>query len=389
VDLAICDNDLGRFYHVTYDRASASRYHNEALEIRKRNAFENPGGARFQDELARSYANLANVALEDGRIDEALQYTEESVAILEQVTQGAAPATAIDLPTDLGQAYNSIGMLRIALAGHYSRLAYLQCRIGRTELALESCRKSLAIVAALLATDPEDMNYRIAYASIGTDVCTSLDFMGHGDEANTIAEKVRPQVERLIKENPSVPGFKVNLARLLDFQGQQAFKAGRAHDAVPLLRQALSLYEGLSAENSNTAYYQHRVAAACRHIGLIPSPHVSEAESLTLLRRAESLLKNLRNPDTTSIYDLACTQAVIAGRLGRDPAAAAERDRYEQRAMDTLRRAISAGYKDLNIFRADTDLDALRPRRDFQALLASLGAEAAPANPAAPRGADR
>src|SRR5262249_44535222 len=62
VDLAICDNDLGRLYHATGDRETAARYHREALEIRERNAREHPDAARFQDELVRSYSNLAAVA---------------------------------------------------------------------------------------------------------------------------------------------------------------------------------------------------------------------------------------------------------------------------------------------------------------------------------------
>src|SRR5262249_20171518 len=120
VDLAICNNDLGRFYHAVNDRDAASRHHREALEIRQRNAREHPDQARFQDELARSYATLSSIATDEGRVAEALRFTEQAVAILERVSQGASPATELNLPTDLGQAYNSIGVLRIALAGHYA-----------------------------------------------------------------------------------------------------------------------------------------------------------------------------------------------------------------------------------------------------------------------------
>jgi hypothetical protein len=108
---------------------------------------------------------------------------------------------------------------------------------------------------------------------------------------------------------------------------------------------------------------------------LIPPPHVAQDEGLNLLRRAESLLQDLPNPDTVAIYDLACTQALIGGRLGRDGAEAAECERYAGRAMATLSRAVAAGYKDVANIRSDTDLDALRGREDFKKLLAELGVE--------------
>jgi serine/threonine protein kinase len=376
VDLAICDNDLGRFHHQVNDRATAYRFHSEAREIRERTAREHPDSARFQDELVRSYSNLSLLALDEGKVDEALRLTEQAVAILERVTREVSPATQLDLPTDLGKAYNSIGSLRIALAGHYSRLGYLQRRIGRREDALGSFRKSLTIVESLLAADPENMNYQGAYASTGTNVCSLLDFMGHADEAHVTERKLKPVVKRLIAENPNVPGYKANLALLLSLQGSQSTKSGRFEEAVPPLREALTIFERLGAENPRAAYYQHRIAAACRHLGLIPPPHLAHTEGLNLLRRAESLLKDLPNPDTVAIYDLACTQGLIAGRLGRGEAEAAERERYVEKAIETLSRAIAGGYKDVANIRSDTDLDALRDREDFKKLMAKLGAEA-------------
>jgi serine/threonine protein kinase len=372
VDLAICDNDLGRFHHQANDRETAYRYHREAQEIRERNAREHPDEPRFQDELVRSYANVSSLALDDGQVTKALALAEQAVAILERVTGDAPPATQLDLPTDLGKAYNSIGVLRIALAGHYSRLGYLQRRVERSEEAIESFRKSLTILESLLAADPENMNYLGAYAATGTSVCSLLDFMGRAEEANVPARRIKAVVERLIAENPNVPAYKAILAVLLTRQGVQQTKAGRLDEAVPVLREALTIFDRLGAENPRSAYYQHRIAAACRHLGLIPPPHVAQDEALNLLRRAESLLQNLPNPDTVAIYDLACTQALIGGRLGRDGEDAAERERYESRAMKTLSRAIAVGYKDVGNISGDTDLDALRDRDDFKKLLAEL-----------------
>jgi serine/threonine-protein kinase len=371
VDLAICDNDLGRLYHATGDRETAARFHREALEIRERNAREHPDAARFQDELGRSYSNLAMIALDDGRAAEALRLTEQITAILERAVGDAPPATRLELPTDLGNALNTVGALRAALAGHYKQRGYLLRRVGRTDEAVRSYRKSLAAFESLMSADPGNLIYESGYAGNGAGICSMLEFMGYPHEARAAAAKVKPVAERLVAENPSVPGYRTNLAVLFMLQGNIDLKEGRPGAAARWFKEALAVYERLRADDPQYAYYQHRVAAACRHLGTIPVPHLPEAEAQDYLRRSESLLKDLHNPDTTSVYDLACAQALIAGRLGRGP----ERDQYEQRAMETFRRSVTAGYKDLANIRADTDLDALRSRDDFKQVLAGLDAE--------------
>ena len=49
------------------DRQAAAALKLDPWEIRRRNAAAHPDGARFQDELARSLANLAILALDADR----------------------------------------------------------------------------------------------------------------------------------------------------------------------------------------------------------------------------------------------------------------------------------------------------------------------------------
>jgi hypothetical protein len=73
---------------------------------------------------------------------------------------------------------------------------------------------------------------------------------------------------------------------------------------------------------------------------------------------------------TGHVYDLACYQALLAGVTG----GRAEGDR----AMDTLRRAVAAGFHNRGHMQTDTDLDPLRDREDFRLLMLDL---AMPADP--------
>jgi eukaryotic-like serine/threonine-protein kinase len=76
-----------------------------------------------------------------------------------------------------------------------------------------------------------------------------------------------------------------------------------------------------------------------------------------------------------NLFDLACAQSLLAG-VGGEPGpglSAAEARARADRAMDTLRRAVAAGYRDLANMRKDADLDALRSRADFQLLMMDAG----------------
>ena len=52
--------------------------------------------------------------------------------------------------------------------------------------------------------------------------------------------------------------------------------------------------------------------------------------------------------------------------------------------MDSLRKAVSAGYKNAAHMKKDTDLDSLRDRDDFKKLMADLEAKAPKALEVAP-----
>ena len=66
------------------------------------------------------------------------------------------------------------------------------------------------------------------------------------------------------------------------------------------------------------------------------------------------------------VYDLACVYAVASDKLPGN------REEYAVRAVELLRRAIAAGYKDRAHMEKDGDLDALRGRADYKKLLTTL-----------------
>src|SRR5262249_46579548 len=95
-------------------------------------------------------------------------------------------------------------------------------------------------------------------------------------------------------------------------------------------------------------------------------------------RQTAERWEKLGRTDAASLYDAACFRAVTAGLLADDPpAASAEADR----AMDWLRKAVAAGYRNHAQLASDEDLAALRGRADFRALVRSMPAVAPPPRP--------
>src|SRR5262249_43128789 len=65
-------------------------------------------------------------------------------------------------------------------------------------------------------------------------------------------------------------------------------------------------------------------------------------------------------------YGFACVYAVASGQVD------AKKEEYADRAMELLRQAVKAGFKDAAHLRKGTVLDPLRGREDFKKLLAEL-----------------
>jgi hypothetical protein len=87
--------------------------------------------------------------------------------------------------------------------------------------------------------------------------------------------------------------------------------------------------------------------------------------------------------DAGELYNLACLYSVLSGLGPLDKTLPADQARQRQaaaadRAMAALRRAVAAGWNDVEQMKHDPNLDPLRARPDFQALLLDLSFPADP-----------
>jgi len=93
-----------------------------------------------------------------------------------------------------------------------------------------------------------------------------------------------------------------------------------------------------------------------------------EKRSADLAHEAAEGWEKLKRTDALSLYDSACYRAVTARLLKDESEAKIEADK----AMEWLKKAVAAGWNNRAHTETDSDLDALRGRADFKALVASL-----------------
>jgi hypothetical protein len=94
------------------------------------------------------------------------------------------------------------------------------------------------------------------------------------------------------------------------------------------------------------------------------TPEHAEAAQLT-----EAGLKAVAKPTANQCYDAACAFGLCAA-TARPEARTAEA--YAVRAVELLRRAMEAGYRNVKELEEDEDLTALRGRADYRAVVEEM-----------------
>jgi hypothetical protein len=173
-----------------------------------------------------------------------------------------------------------------------------------------------------------------------------------------------------------VPRHLGDLADCNHHLGDVLMQAGKPVEALAAHDRAVASRQKVADAKPTVPGFQRALAESVRRLGIAQQRGGRPVEAVATFRRAVALVEPLPSPGPDDLYGLACYQALLAGAAvegsGLTTAGAGE---AAAGAMATLRRAVSAGYRDVAHMRTDTDLDPLRKREDFQKLLAELDAK--------------
>ncbi len=133
-------------------------------------------------------------------------------------------------------------------------------------------------------------------------------------------------------------------------------------------------------ENPEVRTYPLSLANGYCYLGQVLHQAGQEPEASDMSRKALAWFERIDREGLAKPYDIACIRSLssdLVGSIGNDPAAAERSRRLADQAMDALRQAVNGGYRDLAWIEIDHDLDPLRSREDYKALINEIKAKGA------------
>jgi tetratricopeptide (TPR) repeat protein len=431
-DLARVHNNLGVLLRDVGRRDEADPEYRAALAVRERLAGQFPDVAAYREDLALSHVNRGLLLADLGRRDEARQHYRSAFPILERLVEqfpdvpsyrlylaqahlnlGALLADmglsdkAIDedrasllIHTRLAMQFPAVPDYRKRLAYSHTNFAVRLIMAGQRAEAEKEFFEAHRIKQALAEVFPDVPDYRRDLGYSHHNLGKLLAELGRVEEADKHFRAAVRIKQDLVRQFPDSPDYAADLGNTYENVGDFSRERKRLDEAlgwygqaIATLRPVLARQAGLASARSHLANAyagraealddlgrhgdaerdwkgalglcegRSRVSIQWRHARALaragdPEAGVAEAERL-----------GLNDSPARTDYGRACLYALASA------ADAERRSAYAAKALDRLRRAVAAGYKDFDQMRKDPDLEPLRSYEDFKRLLAGPGTQ--------------
>jgi eukaryotic-like serine/threonine-protein kinase len=348
--LARACSHLGATHKLREDFDAAARVLDQARAILGHLVDLDPSEPKYLRELAWSNYQMGNLLSDPRRKDiefeRARTYYDTALALHQKLI--AAHPGEPDYPIDMAQCYVSLAALSRAKGDHPTAIRYLR----------DALKIQLKVVAShptvtLYLLDLSHTYYNLGY---GYSQLSSL-----GDASQSYQESIAV-AERLVELDPEALEFQDRLGRSVTNLGHVQGEQGKVDQALAAFRRAIDIHRAVLAKAPQVPSYRRAL--------LIPLSNVSQAMN-DRGRPAEAVQSALEARDLTAGFPeyLAPIASQLSRAGGLVPDGRADRDRYLDLAMETLRQAISTGATPIANVQADRDFAPLWPRKDFQALV--------------------
>jgi serine/threonine protein kinase len=319
--LACAYTDLGR-------EGDALHLHEETLRQRERVL-----GRDHPDTLTSMHA-LGNCCETLGRNAEALKLREETLKRRTAVL-GPGHVDTLQSVSALSNSYERLNRVPETLKLREELLPRLTAALGRDHPDTLKCMQNLA---------------------------SSYSDVGKGTEAL----KLREESLAILKSKLG-PDHRDTL-RFMSQVAVSYVELGRLADGLKLNEETLALRRAkFGPDHPDTL-------ASMNNVGVCNSRLGRRAEALKIFEETLALRQAKLGPNhphtLESMYNIACEQALMV-RKAADPRKQADL------AMESLKKAVAAGFKYLDAIKQDSDLEALHSREDFKKLIADLEKETA------------
>jgi serine/threonine-protein kinase len=401
-------NNLGLTLRDQRDHAAAVTALQSALAVEEKLVARFPEEDEYRSFLASVHGNLALAYESADRLDEAEKEFQAAVPLYREVADrhpevaSYLRALAMNL-NEMGRFYDdrhkpeqalvilteALGLWRrlvarqpdvilsiSELARCLADLGNLHYGQGRPADALPLHQEALTLSVKLVAGNPDVVLHAVDLQSSHDEVGLDLKALGRLAEAEAAFQAAVRVNEELAAKYPRVPRHLGNLADSSHNLGDVLMQMGKPAESLAAHARAVASRQKAADANPTAPRFQRALAGSVKRLGITQQRGGRPGEAVTSFRRAVALVEPLPSPGPDDLYALACYQALLAGAAVEGSGlTAAEAKAAADAAMGALRRAVAAGYHDAAHLRTDTDLDALRPRDDFQQLMKGLEAK--------------
>jgi eukaryotic-like serine/threonine-protein kinase len=361
---AVIRTNLGILLTETGKLSEAEAEHREALALYQKLADDHPAVTDFRTSLGGSHGNLGGLLTEVGRPEEAEAEDRAALAIFRKLAQ--ENSTLTDSQRNLALSHSNLGSLL--------------SETGKLAEAEAEYREALALFRKLAEENPTVSDFRNNLADNHYNLGILLARTGKRPGAEAEYRKSLALFQKLAEENPARTVFSSGLADNHKNLGILLSATGELPAAEAEYREAVVHYQKLADDYPAVADFRSGLSASLSGLGGIQQRDGRISEALDSLRKALTLSERVPTRSSGDLYNLACQHALLSGAASEPGSGLtrAEAQAEADLAMDSLRRAVAAGYGDASNMQTDTDLDSLRGRNDFRILMMDLAMPAEP-----------
>jgi serine/threonine-protein kinase len=266
---------------------------------------------------------------------------------------------------------------RFNLADTDLAIAWLRRETGRPDLARESFLRAFEGAERIAREHPHVTPFKALLSGSLSGLAEQLDQDRDKPGALERQRQAVAIMEGLARGNPHVLRYRRDWAHGLDNLGNVQRDLGQFDEAKRSYRESLRILDELEGADPGRNFLRRQRAQTLAHLGSLERIAGRPRTALETLRHALEITEGITEPDGRLLYDLAGVLSQLVALAQQSSAELLPADRADciaagDRAMTALRRGVAMGFRDTSRLRGETDLEPIRRRPDFQALLGDL-----------------